>query len=139
MKGHLFKLLHNSRGLTLLEIMLSVSLFALLILYLSQMTTASTRMTADNVTQTQMMELARAEAEYIKAGEPAASYPRTIDFPPGGPVEKRLSVNVAQTDNVLNYTPGNITGTMLKITVCPEETFNAGNPDNYVLAAWIPF
>jgi prepilin-type N-terminal cleavage/methylation domain-containing protein len=52
--------------MTLLEVMMAVAVFGIILVFVTQMTNTSSRLTADNMNQVEMMELAQAEAERIR-------------------------------------------------------------------------
>ena len=134
------KSLRDNSGMTLIEVMMAVAVFGIILVFITQMTGAGSRITGYNLDQVRMSELALAEAENIKAGH--GSYDdtnKTIDYPPGA-----TGGEVQQTYAIL-YEKNSINEMiMLKITVGPVDSTNSDNPldstnpDNYVLVAWLP-
>lgn len=132
------KSLRNNSGMTLVEVMMAVAVFGIILVFVTQMTSASSRMTGSNLDQVRMSELAKAEAENIKADY--SNYPAntntTINYPPGatdGAIEQTYAIQYEK--NVYNGM------TMLKITVGPVSgtpPLDPNNPDNYVLVTWLP-
>lgn len=132
------KSLRDNRGMTLIEVMMAVAVFGIILLFITQMTTAGSRLTAGNSDQVRMMELARAEAERIKA-DPNHELPddtnKIINYPPGtsgGDVEKKYAIMY------------DISEDMLKITVGPVNHGDTDNPldinnlENFTLVMWMP-
>lgn len=135
------KTLRNSRGMTLVEVMMALAVFGIILLCMTQMTTAGIRITAVNDDQIRMTELAQAEAEKIKS-DPGL-YPtdpgdlnKSIDYPPGS-----SGADVERTYAILYQKDAN---GMLKITVGPfadasnPDPLDINNSDNYVLVTWLP-
>ena len=141
---HTNKTLPDNRGMTLLEVMMAVAVFGIILVFVTQMTNTSSRIAADNSDQVRMMELARAEAERIKANpsdyELLDGINKTINYTPDGEkIEQTYAIKYQK--EVIN---DSISGQMLKIIVgsvgdpASPNPLEEDNYENYVLVTWLP-
>ncbi|MEG6616269.1 type II secretion system protein [Peptococcaceae bacterium 1198_IL3148] len=63
------KYLLNNKGMTLVEVMMAVAVFGIILLLVTQMANASSRLTTDNIEQMQMAAVAHNVAEDIKVNK----------------------------------------------------------------------
>ncbi|MBO8137637.1 MAG: prepilin-type N-terminal cleavage/methylation domain-containing protein [Desulfotomaculum sp.] len=113
------KILGGSKGMTLLEVMMAVAVLGILILFASQMTAASSRIGSENARLVQMVELAQAEAERIRACYEAGQNITPVD-------NRDFNINYVPRLDDINYN-----GTFLKITV-------GDGRSKYDLVLWLP-
>ncbi|MDS1029389.1 prepilin-type N-terminal cleavage/methylation domain-containing protein [Bacillota bacterium LX-D] len=119
----------HQQGMTLIEIMMAVTVLGIILLFMIQMSTASSRISDDNFAQAQMIELARSEAEKIKANASYWGSNGNITYPPGS--------STAEAERIFNVkyeyksaTP--LSGQMVTITLTSK------NADTYTLTFWLP-
>ena len=117
---HTNKTLPDNRGMTLLEVMMAVAVFGIILVFVTQMTNTSSRIAADNSAQVRMMELARAEAERIRAEYNSGNFP----------ISEVTNFNYEPSLNTIDMNKRK-EGLYLKIIIV-EDT------DKYDLVTWLP-
>ena len=123
-------LLRDNRGMTLIEIMMALTLFGLIMLTFSSAVRGFSSITADNLDQLRMMELARVETEKYKAGI-EGSDSRKKDYSPLGTPGHKFGISYRVS--TLND------GHMLTVTVGPAGAIPVpDDPLSYVLVSWLP-
>ena len=128
------KSLRGNRGMTLVEVMMAVAVFAIILAFTSQMTTVSNRISGDNFDRVRIMELARAELEGIQlSGTYTDGYHGVIYYPPGT-TEQRFYVThykiAGPGYDIVRVVVGSVPATLGPL--------DPNSPDNYALVGWLP-
>lgn len=125
--------LRDDRGMTLVEVMMAVAVFGIILVFITQMSNASSWITGENRDQVRMMELARAEAEKIRVN--------VADNYPG---DDTAAVNIENYFFKYSRTPAGATSdVMITIIAGPVKGEVEGidairNINNYVVVTWVP-
>lgn len=128
--------LRDDRGMTLIEIMMALAVFGIVMITFISAVRGFSRITADNLDQLRMIELARVETEKYKAGIKdsnfvAPSNDPNKDYSPLGTPEQKYGIRY-------QLSPSN-GGQMLTVTVGPAGSIpDPTDPESYVLVSWLP-
>ncbi len=128
--------LRDNRGMTLIEIMMALAVFGMMMITFASAVRGFSSITADNLEQLRMMELARVETEKYKAGIKdsnfvAPSNDPNKDYSPFGTPEQKYGISY-QTSPLND-------GQMLTVTVGPAGSIpDPTDPLSYVLVSWLP-
>ncbi|MCF8009765.1 MAG: prepilin-type N-terminal cleavage/methylation domain-containing protein [Clostridiales bacterium] len=126
-----FKLVFNNKGMTLVEVMMAVAVLGLIILFATQMSTTSSKITGENTDRMDMMEIAREAAEEIRAkynGGTSFTTPEKDDY------------YIKYKTNEDQYSEGEEivmdSGNSLTLSIIVSET--PGSSNTYKLVIWLP-
>ncbi|SFR02819.1 type IV pilus modification PilV family protein [Desulfoscipio geothermicus] len=132
----------NSKGMTLVELMMAIAVLGLFLVTCSQVYSFVSRYDADTLDRVRMAEMARAEIEKIKGGN-YATVSGDKDYTTG---EDETVLSIPEQKYYVDYEPL-ITGepynpapdTIYKVIVGPAGSLpDPGDPDTYILAGWEP-